>query len=87
MGIGDLGLGTGIGDWGLGTGDYSGSRLDAIHNRVKQCSLVSTSAETPLKSRFQPEAGNVAPGGSAASKERRSLKDKHSQSETGNERI
>ncbi|MHC5857647.1 hypothetical protein [Nostoc sp.] len=30
--------------------------------------LVSSYAETPLKPRFQPEAGNAVPGGSAASK-------------------
>ncbi|WP_375471420.1 hypothetical protein [uncultured Nostoc sp.] len=29
---------------------------------------MSTSAETPLKPRFQPPARNAAPGGSAASK-------------------
>ncbi|MEH1921172.1 hypothetical protein [Nostoc sp.] len=45
---------------------------------VQHWSLVST--ETPLKPRFQPEAGN-------ATQKRLRLKDEHSQSPTGNETI
>ncbi|MEH1770676.1 MAG: hypothetical protein V7L27_02785 [Nostoc sp.] len=40
-----------------------------------------------FKSRFQPPAGNAAPGGSAASKRGSSPNDEHSQSPTGNEAI